>query len=102
VYHTLSREAANASASSGGFFTISRKLPGAAAFSVLGSTPGTTAESRRMTFTDITIPTSAAGQGAQYIIQGFRGTRGGPPSDAVVVQFGVGEGGAVTSVRLAA
>jgi hypothetical protein len=35
--------------------------------------------------------------GAQYIIQGQRGTLTGEPSDAVTVQFGVGEGAGATA-----
>ena len=53
-----------------------------------------------MTFTDATVPTSAAGQGAQYIIQGQRGTLLGEPSDAVVVQFGVDGGGGFANAML--
>lgn len=85
---TLSWEATNSAASSGAFFTISRKLPGQTAFTSLGGASGTTAESRRCFFTDATIPASAASAGAQYIVQGFRGTRAGTPSDAIIVQFG--------------
>jgi hypothetical protein len=55
-----------------------------------------------MSFTDETIPTSAAAAGAQYIIQGQRGTLTGEPSDAVTVQFGVGEGVTVSGLALAA
>jgi len=99
---TLSWDAANASASTGTFFTISRKLPGQASFVGIGGAPGITTESRRASFTDSTVPASAAAAGAQYIVQGFRGTRSGEPSDAVTVQFGLGEGGTFTSVRLAA
>ena len=48
-----------------------------------------------------TVPTSAAGGGAQYIVQGFRGTRAGGASDAVIVQFGVdGPGLAVSNAAL--
>ena len=99
---TLSWDAANASASTGTFFTISRKPPGQIAFVGVGGAPGITTESRRASFTDATVPASAAAAGAQYIVQGFRGTRSGEPSDAVTVQFGLGEGGTFTSVRLAA
>ena len=93
---TLSWTAPESAASTGAFFTISRKLPGQAAFSGIGGAPGSTSESRRCTFTDATIPTSAAGSGAQYIVQGFRGTRVGEASDAVTVQFGVDGGGGLT------
>ncbi len=89
---TLTWDATDSAASSGAFFSISRKLPGAAVFTVLGGAPGSTASVRRMSFTDVSIPTSAAADGAQYIIQGQRGTLIGIPSDAVTVQFGAGSG----------
>src|SRR5207253_1893528 len=69
---TLTWSAVEAAASSGAFFTIARRLPGQNGFSSIGGAPGSTSESRRMSFTDTTIPTSAAGTGAQYIIQGQR------------------------------
>lgn len=90
---TLSWDAVNAAASSGAFYNIYRKLPGQTAFVGIGGTPGATSLTRRMSFTDATIPTSAAGSGAQYIMQGQRGTLTGDPSDAVIVQFGVDGGG---------
>ncbi len=90
---TLSWDAVNAAASSGAFYNIYRKLPGQTAFTGIGGTPGATTQSRRMSFTDATIPTSAAGSGAQYIMQGQRGTLVGDPCDAVVVQFGIDGGG---------
>ena len=93
---TLTWEATDSSASSGAFFNIARKLPGQTAFSSLGGTSGSTNESRRMTFTDTSVPTSAAGAGAQYIVQGQRGTRIGEASDAITVQFGT-DGGSFTA-----
>jgi hypothetical protein len=99
---TLSWDAANSAASTGTFFTVSRKLPGQTSFVGVGGAPGSTTESRRAFFTDATVPASAAAAGAQYIVQGFRGTRTGEPSDAITVQFGLGEGATFTSVRLAA
>ena len=99
---TLAWEAVNAAAGSGAYFTVARKLPGQSAFVYLGGASGTSSEVRRMSFTDTTIPTSAAGAGAQYIIQGFRGAKAGEASDAVTVQFGVDTGGMLTSVKLAA
>ncbi len=86
---TLSWSASEASASTGAFFAISRKLPTEGSFRGIGGAPGTTNENRRASFTDATVPPSAASAGAQYIVQGFRGTRAGEASDAVVVQFGV-------------
>jgi len=100
---TLSWTATDGSASSGAFFMVSRKLPGQTAFTGIGGAPGSTTENRRPSFTDATVPTSAAGQGAQYIVQGFRGTRIGEPSDAVVVQFGTDSGGGLAaSLKMAA
>lgn len=84
----LSWDAENAAASSGAFYNIARKLPGAATFVGIGGAPGSTTQSRRMSFTDASVPTSAAAAGVQYIIQGQRGTTMGLPSDAVIVQFG--------------
>jgi hypothetical protein len=97
---TLSWESANSAASSGAFFAVSRKLPGQGAFSGIGGAPGSTSSSRRATFNDATIPAAAASQGAQYIVQGFRGTRVGDASDAVTVQFGVDGGGSLASASL--
>jgi hypothetical protein len=93
---TLSWDSADSSASTGAFFTVSRKLPGQSGFIGIGGAPGSTSENRRPSFTDATVPASAASQGAQYIVQGFRGTRMGDASDAVTVQFGV-EGLTLTS-----
>ncbi len=84
----ISWDAENAAASSGVFFNIYRKLPGANAWVSLGGTSGTTSTSRRMTFTDATVPTSAAAAGVQYVMQGQRGTAQGLLSDAITVQFG--------------
>lgn len=89
---TFTWEATDSTASTGGFFNISRKLPGQTSFTSLGGTSGSTSEARRMTFTDSSIPTSAAGAGAQYIIQGQRGTKIGEASDALTVQFGTDGG----------
>lgn len=101
---TITWEATDAAASSGAYFNITRKLPGQTSFTLVGGSPGSTTESRRMSFTDFTIPTSAASAGAQYIIQGRRGNRMGEMSEAVVVQFGVdGLGaGVVGGLKMAA
>ncbi|MCC6323063.1 MAG: hypothetical protein IT438_16695 [Phycisphaerales bacterium] len=90
---TLSWECENAAAGTGAWFNVSRKLPGQTSYTLIGGSPGATAQSRRMSFTDFTIPTSAAGAGAQYIIQGRRGNLVGDSSDAITVQFGVEGGG---------
>jgi hypothetical protein len=97
---TLSWNSTDSAASSGAFFAISRKLPGQTAFVGVGGAPGSTSESRRASFTDATVPASAASQGAQYIVQGFRGTRMGDACDAITVQFGVDGGGSVASASL--
>lgn len=91
---TLSWDAADAAAGTGAYFNVSRKLPGQTAFTLVGGSPGTNSESRRMSFTDFTVPTSAAGAGAQYIIQGRRGARSGEMSEAITVQFGIEGNGA--------
>lgn len=92
---TLSWEADSAAASSGAFFTIARRLPGQSGYTDIGGAPGTTARSRRMSFTDTTLPASAvAAGGATYTITGRRGDRVGPTSIAVSVQVGVGGAGA--------
>jgi hypothetical protein len=90
---TLTWSATDAAASSGAFYNVFRKLPGQMSFSQIGGAPGTTAQSRRMSFTDFTVPTSAAANGAQYIIQGRRGALVGESSEAITVQFGVDAGG---------
>lgn len=100
---TISWSATDSAASTGAFFTVSRKLPGQAAFVGVGGAPGSTSETRRASFTDSTVPASAAGAGAQYVVQGFRGSRAGPASDAVVVQFGVdGSSAAFAGIKMAA
>ncbi|CAG0991434.1 hypothetical protein PHYC_02320 [Phycisphaerales bacterium] len=100
---TLSWTAADAAASTGAFFRVSRRLPGQSTFVGVGAAAGATGESRRATFTDTAIPSSAAAGGVQYIIQGFRGGRAGEASSAVTVQFGTAEAAAAGArVRLAA
>lgn len=95
---TVSWEAENAAASTGGFFQVMRKLPGQSAFSNFTQTQGSTARERRISFTDFTVPVSAASAGVQYIMQGRRGLMMGDPSEAITVQFGVdGAGLTVTS-----
>ncbi|MCC6320195.1 MAG: hypothetical protein IT438_02020 [Phycisphaerales bacterium] len=98
---TITWSAVEAAASTGAYFNVTRKLPGMAVFQIVGGSPGATSESRRMSFTDFTIPTSAAGAGVQYIIQGRRAGRIGEASDAVTVQFGVdGAGVSVAGAEL--
>ncbi|HYF14165.1 MAG TPA: hypothetical protein VD971_03735 [Phycisphaerales bacterium] len=85
---TIAWDAENAAASTGAFFNVLRKLPGESAFVGIGGAPGSTSLSRRMGFTDGSVPTAAAASGVRYIVQGQRGTLVGLPSDAIVVQFG--------------
>lgn len=93
----VSWEASDASASSGGFFQIMRKLPGQSGFVNFTQTQGSTARERRMSFVDFTVPVSAAGAGVQYIMQGRRGINVGEASDAITVQFGVDGDGLTVS-----
>lgn len=90
---TLSWEAVNASAGTGAFFTVSRKLPGQSDFVSVGGAPGTTTQVRRPRFTDTAVPAAVAAEGpVVYLIQARRGygpNSEGPLSDAISVQFGV-------------
>ena len=97
---TLSWTCENAAASEGVFFNVSRKLPGQSTYTTVGGASGITREARRATFTDASVPASAAAEGVQYIVQGFKGTRAGVPSDAVTVQFGIGGDGAFSSAQI--
>jgi len=94
---TLSWDAANAAASGGAFFNVSRRLPGQSTFVNIGGAPGSTTESRRMSYTDATVPTSAAASGVQYIITGQRGSTLGAASSVISVIFGVGGAGATVT-----
>lgn len=98
---TLSWKAKGSTASTGAFFVVSRKVLGQRSFVAVGGTPGTTNFARRASFTDTTLPASAAGVGVEYTVQGFRGDRAGEVSGAITVQFGVGsgEGASVVGVR---
>ena len=94
---TLSWSGENSAASEGAVYTIARKLPGAATYTLVGVSPGSTTQARRMAFTDPTVPTSAAAQGVSYIITGQRGQQIGPSSTAITVQFGIGGAGATVT-----
>ncbi|MGD9789663.1 MAG: hypothetical protein AB7Q00_04675 [Phycisphaerales bacterium] len=91
---TLSFTADHAATSDGVRFEIRRKIPALneTTYIVVGATPGTTARSRRITFTDTTIPPEAAHGGAVYLVRPARGTHLGDDSPPIVVQFGVGRG----------
>ena len=97
---TLSWTSENAAASEGVYFNISRKLPGQSVYTPIGGASGITAGNRRASFTDASVPASAAAEGVKYIVQGFKGSREGLPSDAVTVQFGIGSGGGFTSAQI--
>lgn len=94
---TLSWSGEFAAASEGAVYTVARKLPGASTYTLVGVSPGSTTQSRRMAFTDTTVPTSAAAQGVSYIITGQRGQQIGASSTAITVQFGVGGAGATVT-----
>lgn len=96
----LSWTARNASASSGAFFDVLRKLPGETSYVSIGACEGTTARTRTITFIDDTLPASAAAQGVRYIIVPRRGASKGEASEAIAVQVGVREREA--SVKVAA
>lgn len=96
----LAWTARNASASSGAFFDVLRKLPGERTFTSIGACEGTTARTRTITFIDDTLPAAAAAQGAAYIIVPRRGASKGEMSEAIVLQVGVREPAA--NVKLAA
>ncbi len=81
----LTWKATNASASTGAYFELSRRLDGEASFTLLGTT-GT------KDFTDVTVPLGTAQ--ATYVITPKRGELTGDPSNQVVVQFGVNVSGA--------
>lgn len=82
---TLSWESTNSAPSSGAFFLVSRRITsGPAATPAFVGIGGTAIRE----FTDDTITAGTAG--LSYIIQGFRGTRAGTPSDQIAVQFGIG------------
>lgn len=94
---TLSWSGENSAASEGAVYTIARKLPGAANYTLVGVSPGSTTQSRRMAYTDPAVPTSAATQGVSYIITGQRGQQIGQSTTAIIVQFGIGGAGATVT-----
>lgn len=81
---TLRWKAANATPSTGTFFTVSRKLFGQSMFTVIGTVG-------MKQFTDSTLMQGTAG--ATYQVQPVRGDVFGTASVPVGVQFGVGSGG---------
>jgi hypothetical protein len=86
----LSWRSANAAASAGVTFAISRRLPGQREFLRIGTAPGTTADARRATFTDSTVPIAElaeTGEAAEYLIHPARLTTPGPESAVLTVTF---------------
>ncbi len=75
-------------------YTIARKLPGDAAFTIIASTGGSTAANGRPSghrgpkrWTDRTLPVNC--NGVQYTITGVRGDISGETSERLTVTFGV-------------
>jgi len=88
---TISWRSANAAASAGVVFAISRRLPGQSEFLRIGTAEGTTSQTRRPSFTDTTVPAAdlfGEGKGVEYLVQGARGSCTGEASDVLRVQFG--------------
>ncbi len=90
---TLSWRSAHSAASAGVTFAVLRKLPGQREFMRIGTAEGSTSQVRRPFFTDATVPAEclcggAEGTGAEYLVQGCRGSTLGAASDVLVVTFG--------------
>lgn len=95
---TLSWESENSAASSGGFFTVQRRLGAGGGYFTIGGTPGVGGGGRRTSFTDDTLP--AGTPTVSYIVIPKRGTQTGTPGEAVNITFGVGGGTSVTGASL--
>jgi len=96
---TLSWESENSAASTGGFFTVQRRLGAVGGYQTIGGTPGIGGGGRRNSFTDDTLP--AGTPTVSYIVTPKRGTLTGTPGEAVNITFGVGGSGAsVTGASL--
>lgn len=89
----LAWKSSNSAPSGGAYFSVRRRLPGEAGFSVVGGTGS-------RSFADDSIPPGV--NSAVYIVQGFRGTTPGLESEQLGVQFGAGAGAGAATVRLAA
>lgn len=83
---TLSWTSRRASTGDGSYFVVRRKLDGQRDFTDIGVAPGSTKESRTISFADATLPQGATG--ASYVIEGRRGHARGEPTAALGVQFG--------------
>lgn len=87
---TLSWRSANAAASAGVRFDVSRRLPGQDGFRRIGIVKGTTAPTQWPSFTDTTVPAadiSSDGPGVEYLVQPCRGPWLGEASDVLWVRF---------------
>jgi hypothetical protein len=102
---TLRWKSSNAAASSGGMFSVTRKI-GNGSYVNVGSVPGGAGGGRGSRFTEWTDVTLPAGTSfVSYIVTPNRGGKIGEASDAVNVQFGVGGGQATVTggeLRIAA
>jgi hypothetical protein len=96
---TLTWESENSASSTGGFFTVQRRLGGVGGYQTIGGTPGVGGGGRRNTFTDDTLPSGTPT--LSYIVTPMRGTLTGTPSEALNITFGVGGGMSVTGGSLA-
>lgn len=83
---TLSWTSRRASTGDGSYFVVRRKLDGERDFTDIGVAPGSTKDSRTISFVDTTIPIGA--RGALYIIEGRRGHARGEATAALGVNFG--------------
>lgn len=97
---TISWESENSAASTGGFFTVQRRLGagGGGTYMTIGGTPGVGGGGRRTSFTDDTLP--AGTPTVSYIVTPRRGTTVGTPGEAINVTFGVGGGAQVQGATL--
>lgn len=87
---TLSWRSANAAASAGVRFDVSRRLPGQATFRRIGIVRGATAPTLGPSFTDTTVPAADIahdGPGVEYLVQPCRGPWLGEASAPFIVRF---------------
>ncbi len=76
---SLKWKAVNAAPNAGTFFSISRRLPGETAFTLVGNTG-------EKHWTDTKIPKGTSN--IQYIVQAFRGRKSSLQSNILAIQFG--------------
>jgi hypothetical protein len=89
----LSWTSRRASTGDGSYFVVQRRLDGERDFTDIGVAPGSTKESRTISFVDATLPIGA--RGAAYIIEGRRGRARGEPTAALNITFGSAPGAAL-------